>query len=431
MKKMLARYPLGNPRRKWRQDNFIISVLQPGPMGLDHGGPVQCQKARQGMQTIADAGFNRAEMCWASPEISMEMVRMAERLELPIAYQNLFRFGGMGYRKDKNLPPEKNELEGVLRDLAPWKYVQALFLYDEPITPEQRALTRDLISRTEELRPDMFPYICSDAKEIDVIADEIDPPQLSFDQYPFGGAACRDISPEKQMDECGHYWRRMEIGRLAAKRINAPYWFIYQGHELPYKPELDNYTFAASRMMANAALLYGAKGLSCYIECDGVLDPETGGRGIYFDEQKKLNRELAMLGNTLMALECQRVIHDESVKSDSEDVVFPTMNESELLSGALPHRISISELKDSYGNDYLMVLNRDYRNAVRYSLTMKKTMRVWRVSDRDGQQNIAFDDPTKNILGTLEAGCVALYRLQSNEEEPCAIEYYLEKARQI
>lgn len=90
-------------------------------------------------------------------------------------------------------------------------------------------------------------------------------------------------------------------------------------------------------------------------------------------------------------------------------------------------RISISELKDAYGNDYLMVLNRDYRESVRYRLKMKNPMRVWRVSDEDGEQRIAFDDVNRTILGTLTPGSIALYRLQPRDEEPFAIEYYLEK----
>lgn len=74
-----------------------------------------------------------------------------------------------------------------------------------------------------------------------------------------------------------------------------------------------------------------------------------------------------------------------------------------------------------------MVLNRDYRESVRYRLKMKNPMRVWHVSDEDGEQRVAFDDPNQIILGTLTPGSVALYRLQSREEEPYAIEYYLEK----
>ena len=428
MKKMLARYPLGNPRHKWEQDNFILSLVEPGPMGLERGSPLDLEKARRGMQTAKDAGFNNVELCWASPELGMEMVRMAERLEMPLVYQNIKRFGGMGFRKEKNLRPEDNDLEGVMRDLAPWRMVRGFFIYDEPILPDQRALTRELIHRTEDIYPDKLPYACTDAEWIDFMADEVDPVQLTFDQYPFGGWAGTGMSRDGQMDLCCLYWSRMELARKAASRIEAPYWFIYQGHELHHNPVADKYTFTASRMMANAALLYGVKGLSCYIECDGVLDPETGGHGVYFEEQRKLNREINALGNTLMALECQRVIHDESVVSDTENLAYLSMKDSMLLQGTLPHRISISELNDAYGNDYLMVLNRDYRESVRYRLKMNAPMRVWRISDEDGEQHLAFDDTNRTILGTLTPGSIALYRLQSRDEEPYAIEYYLEKA---
>lgn len=30
--KLLARYPIGNPSRKWKRDNFILNVACPAPM---------------------------------------------------------------------------------------------------------------------------------------------------------------------------------------------------------------------------------------------------------------------------------------------------------------------------------------------------------------------------------------------------------------
>jgi len=427
MKKMLARYPLGNPRRKWKQDNFIISLFEPGPMGLDKAGPHQCEIARNGVQTAVDAGFNFSEFLWSSPEVGREMLRTAERLQYPIAFQDLNRLGGMGPRGDKNIPAEENDLEGVLRDIAPWRSACAVVLYDEPKTDDQLALARKLVDRMEELCPEKLPYVCSDTVSIDAVADKVDPPFLAFDQYPYGGAGARGITPETRMDGWVRYWNFMETAFRAAKRIEVPFWFIYQGHELDYHAEFDPYTFTCSRMMATSALLYGVKGVSCYIECDGVLDPETGKHGIYFDEQKKLNRELHMLGNTMMALECQRVIHDTSLSSHPDSINRLTMADSELVSGVLPLDVSIAELKDAYGNDYLVVANRNCQKAVRYKFTAKKPMRAWRVSDEDGKQYLAFDDERNNIINILQPGCAVLYRLQPKDEEPYAVEYYLEK----
>lgn len=427
MKKMLARYPIGNPRRKWKQDNFMLSVTNAAPMGLEYGSETDLVKARCGMKTAKEAGFNMVELLWASPAMGMELVRMAERLSMPVIYQNMLRFGGMGYRKEKNIKLEDNDLEGVIRDIAPWKSVVGLCIYDEPLDTEQRALTKELIDRMEELCPDKLPFACTDSGKIDLMADEVDPAQLSFDQYAFGGWAGGGMDRENQMDRCLGYWEKMEIAKNAAKRIDAPFWFYYQGHELSYNPVYDDYSFAASRMMANAALLYGAKGVSCYNEFDGAFNPENGGHGIYFEEQLKLNREIAALGNTLMALRCKRVIHDESLKTENSKVHFASMEESELLKGKLPKRISVSEFVDAYGNDYLMVLNRDYKNDRRYVLDLKEERRVWRVSDTDGKERLAFDDGKNKIMGTLTPGSIALYRLQKKDEEPCAIEYYLDK----
>ena len=183
-------------------------------------------------------------------------------------------------------------------------------------------------------------------------------------------------------------------------------------------------------MMANAALLHGAKQISSYVEFDGFVDPATGGKGVFFEEQKKLNEETAKLGNTLMALECQRVLHDPSVQNDTqykeewEKIACP-MEESELLDGALPHRISVSELTDDYGHRYLLVLNRDYCLENHFCLKLKAPAHIYKVSEKDGLEYHETD--SAKLHGHLSAGSIALYRIQPAEEEVYLMEYYLEK----
>ena len=421
---LVPRYPIGNPRRLWRQDNFIISLTNPGPMGLDKRNETQRQKARRAVETAVEAGFNQMELCWASPEVGMEILRTAERLGTNVLYQNLCRFGGMGYSK-KPLN-EKNDLLDAMRDTQNWKCITGYYMYDEPITPEQRAVVRRMIEETEKERPDLLPFTVSDAGNINAVADEVDPAELSFDSYPFGNTS-QILQAEYQLDRC-NLWYRFEIAKKAAARIGAPLWFVFQGHELFYHPSFDVYTFAASRMMANAALLYGAKELSCYVEGNGVLDPDTCGHGPYFEEHKALNKKLAALGNTLMALTCLRVIHDDGVQPEKEDwnEVRATMEESELLTGTIPPRISVSEMTNDRGDRYLMVLNRDYRHDRSFLLKLKEPARVYHVSDETGLEHLAFDDEAC-IFGHLAPGCAALYRVQPMSEEPCTIEYYLEK----
>ena len=425
-KKLFARYPIGNPRRKWRQDNFILSIVNPGPMGLDKRSPRHCELARRSVETAVAAGFDWMELLWASPEVGTEILRTAERLSSRVLYQNLRRFGGMGWTAERL--NEDNDLLGAMRDTAAWRSIVGYSLYDEPIKPEQRALAREMLLTAEAERPDLLPFVVSDGSCIAEVAREIDPAQLSFDHYPFGVGGA-NLCPEDQLDR-SKLWYLFAVARREAAAIGAPFWFYYQGHELHYQAKHLDFCFNAARVMAYGAILYGAKQLAAYIEFDGVLDPETGGPGIFFEEQRALNREIAVLGNTLMALECCRVLHDDTLAPElveGWEALATRMEESELLTGQLPRRISASELCDRYGHKYLMVLNRDYHTARHVPLTLRNPSHVFRISTEDGLERLAEDDVTRFYV-YLPAGGFALYRIQPQEETPYLLEYYLDKA---
>ncbi|MBO5270975.1 MAG: hypothetical protein J6B77_09330 [Clostridia bacterium] len=429
-KKMFPRYPIGNPRRKWRQDNFILQATYPGVKDLKLKTPVtpwQLEKTRRAVETAADAGFTVVGTTWASKAAIMEVVRTAERLGLRVFYGDFMRFTGMGF--SKTLPKHEPEaIIDVIRELKNWKSIIGFITYDEPINEEQRKITREMQDIVERECPDMIPLTVTAAGKERMVkmAEEVDPPYAYFDFYPLGNTR-QMLQPEDQLDH-SKLWYLLELNRRISQKTGAPVAFAYQGQELFYHPLFDRYTFAASRMMANAALLYGAKLLLNYIEFNGFINSETGGRGPAFEEQKALNRSISVLGNTLMALESVRVIHDESVSAKDveewEDYRY-TMEDSELLTGALDHRISISELADAYGHRYLMVLNRDYRTEKHYRLICKEPSRVYRVDEETGLERLAYEGD--EITGCLQPGCVALYRIQSLFEEPYLVEYYLEK----
>ena len=182
--------------------------------------------------------------------------------------------------------------------------------------------------------------------------------------------------------------------------------------------------------MAFAGVLHGVKALSCYIEFDGYVDPKTGGHGKFFDVQRRLNDDLHNLGHTLMALCCQRVIHDEGLAPDhpAMEGYRTALAESALLDAEkpLPRRISVSEHTDAYGNQYLMVLNRDYENEAHISLSLKEPCHAYEVSKADGEQHFQYENTTHLPL-TLAPGDLALYRLQPATEEPFTVEYSLDK----
>ena len=166
--KMLARYPIGNPDRAWKQDNFILSIVNPGPMGLEMRSEQHREKARRAVETSVEAGFHLVELLWASPEVGMEIVRTAERLGIKVLYQNLRRFGGMGYSTEA-LNPE-NDFLGAIRDTACWSSIMGYNMYDEPITSEHTAVCREMIETAEREYPELLPFVVADRFHIEKIA---------------------------------------------------------------------------------------------------------------------------------------------------------------------------------------------------------------------------------------------------------------------
>ena len=433
--KILKRYPIGNPRRVWRQEEFTTCLIGTMPIGLKYRDECSKQKTARGVQTALDMGFDLIDTCWASPEMGRVVLETADRLGGKVLYQDLTRFGGMG---EKNIFCKTNDLIGAMRDTAHWKSIVGYFMWDEPTTDEQLAETGRMIGLCEAERPGMLPFTVAlpsyhpylhwedgaYAPYIDRFINLADPAQMSFDYYPIG---LTPYDARVQLDE-SLMWCDLETVRRAAQRRQIPFWFCYQGHKFYfYKYDLD-FTYPMVRMMANSAVLHGAVQLTCYSESEGILDPETGGPGVYFEEHQRDLAKLHALGNTLMALTCRRVIHDETLLPECPymKTLRTPLAESELLTGSLPRRISVAEYTDDYGNRYLMVLNRDYSAEKTFLLRLKSPSHVYRVSDADGQQRLVFSDSEK-LVSYLPAGGLALFRIQPADEAPFTVEYRLSK----
>jgi len=430
-RKLLARFPLSNPRRLWEQDNFVLSNFCPGPLGLEKDTAEDDAIMRRSVKTCYDAGFNLLELGWASPSGAKAAVQMAEQLGIGIIYQNLKRYGGMG---PKNVFCETNDLLGSMNEMRRWKSVAGYYIWDEPTTIEQLKVTREMMDLCERERPDLIPFTVANpsynrrflwkdgnyAPYIDNFLDIIDPPVMSFDYYPVG---MKEHDRERQLDE-SLMWCDLECVRRASKKRDVPFWFYYQGENL-HKEEF--YIFPMIRLMMHAALLYGVKGLQQYTAQHCVID-EKGGHGEFFEDIKQIHKELSELGRTLMALECTHVIHDDALLPDCPymDELRTTIADSKWLAGGLPYRTSVSELTDAYGNDYLMVLNRDYLEKKDITLKFKEKMRVYEVSRDDGEQRVLFDS-TDSLTASFIEGGMALYRVEPVSNEPSIVEYYLEK----
>ena len=444
--KVLNRYPIGNPRRKWKQDNFVLSQFK-----------AYGNNMRKYIKACADVGFDTVELGWASDEQADAAVQLCEQFGLHLIYQNMSRFGGawdrdpikgndgmyfsdIYQRRIKNGEWKESSFKGevdirkVIAEKRHWKCVTGYYIWDEPFFEEQFSLCRKLTDDCEEEDPTALPFTVANPSYnpyfrwddntylayIERFADTIDPPILSFDYYPIG---TQGQSEETQLDSSPMWCDLAAVTGIAASR-KIPFWFYYQGVNFQ---ENSDFTFPMIRLSMYAGAMHGAKALQHYCSTNAIVDID-GNRLPFFEPQKQINTEFKALGDTLMALECKHVFHDDACLPDFEPMkqYAEPLSDSTFLQGKLPYRTSVGEFGDSYGNRYMMVLNRDYRSDKTVTLKLNKSYRVYEVSRDDGLQYVK-NDCTNMLSLHLEAGDATLLRLQPAEEEAFTVEYRLVK----
>lgn len=432
-RRYLKRYSLGNPKRVWRQNDFVFSTFSPASIDFHNEDPDSREKTRRAVKTCAEAGFNLLELGWARPDVSEAAVEMCEEIGIDIIYQNLRLFGGMqGNVWEKNVD---DNIVSCVNRFRHYRHVIGFYVWDEPWFPDQLEEARRQFDLFEKQNPSALlftvaiPSYNSEYKWRNELfetylrnyVEKIEPPVLSLDYYPVG---LKEHNTNRQLDT-SLMWCDLGLMKKVAAEKNMPLWFYYQGQNLH---NVDFFIFPMVRLMMHAGILYGAKGLQHYTAVGSVTRKEDGGPDIFFDEQKKIHAELQSLGNTLMALNCKRVIHDPSLVPNYARYyeLMNSMEESQLLTGDLPYRVSVSELDDEYGNTYLVVLNRDYLTDKEICLKLKRKSRIYLVSKQDGEQKIYGED-TDTLSVNLAAGDMALFRLQDTEDQPYIIEYVLDK----
>lgn len=417
--RILERYPLGNKRRAWRQDNFVLSNFS-----------ARASDMRKCLRNCKDAGFTMVEIGWATHQQADEAVIYCEQEGLDLIFQDMTRYGGMQeFRRC-----EEDALSKVIREKRAYRRLVGYYIWDEPWKDDQLAATRALTDECEQEAPDLLPFSVAipsynpdDTWEnglfpvyLEKFVTVIDPPILSLDYYPIG---LPGYTPEQQLDN-SKMWLDLGCMKALGETYGLPLWFYYQGQNLHNAPR---FTFPMIRSMMYAATLYGCKGLQHFTAVGSIID-EDGNPAWSFEEQKVIHEEFRNLGGTLMALTARRVIHDGSV--DTGNPAYTRLHQTEAdsayLGGPLPRRASVGELEDDYGNGYLLLLNRDYDRAQSFDIPLGDAYRLYEVSKTDGCQYVVADS-TRRITVTLDKGDAVLYRIQKADEEAFTVEYRLIK----
>lgn len=420
--KILSRYPLGNTRRLWRQDNLILSTFS-----------ARSDSMRDSLEACRDAGYNLAELGWAEHGQAEEALRLCEELSLPLLYQDFSLFGGMQGRH-LGLSVTRSDVKAITDHVRPYTSCIGYYVWDEPYVEDQLREARRQVDLFQAADPARLPFTVAIPSYNDKYTWQngefpayleryvsiIDPPVLSLDYYPVGLPLYTD---EKQLDD-SLLWCDLGLMRRLGRAYGLPLWFYYQGVNLY---EYHRFTFPMVRMNMYAALLYGCKGLQQFTAV-GALTDETGAHGSFFEEQTAIHNEIFHLGNTLMALESRLVLHSDDLLPGCPymDGLADKTSDSDFVADGLPERVSVGELCDTEGNTYLMILNRDYETDRSFTVALKRPVRVYTVSKQTGRQTLTTER-TDRLTLSLDKGDAVLLRVQPADEEPFTIEYRLEK----
>ena len=441
-----TRNPLGNPRFQWKQKDFALSTFNCIGEDMDLA-----------IRNCVEAGFNLLELGWANHKKVWEAVEMCEKYGIDLIFQDLEYFGGMMNVHDKRPPNYKVMLQNV-EMLKTKKHTIGFYVWDEPFADYLFAEARkqsDMIHARdpEALLFSVFPpsYNCGPTWDngqypsaFEEYIRRLEPPVLSMDSYPVGDY-CNLYSglvytDKMQLDD-SPMWLDLFLARNLARKYGLPFWFYYQGCSVYNTEKL---TFPMVRMMMYAGALYGAKGLQNYTATGTCQLPSenggdypkhwtvllaTGEKGEFFEDQKKIHGEFKNLGNTLMALENRGVYHSKDLMPFGKyGQIYQTyaddIADSTVLAGELPARTSVGQMQDTYGNIYLLVLNREFEMPLQAEILLKMACHIYEVSKTDGKQS--FLDTADKLSIRLAPGDAVLLRVQNAAEEPFTAEYKLQ-----
>ncbi len=422
-KKIYTYSPLGNKKRKWKQDKFIISTFN----GIT-------KDIRKGFLNAKEAGFNMIELGWAKLDEVDKAIPIAEETDTDLIVQDWRVFGGFQETRSKMI--NKEELAEYIKYTKKYKCIKGYYVWDEPYYDEDIKKAAEQVKIMEEADEERLPFTVAIPsynraytykngmfdEYLKKYCDEIEPPVLSLDFY--------DINNIKDVQyDNSEIYKDLYLMHKISEEKEMPLWFYIQstGDLMSMSGEVRTVRDKHVIMQANLALLYGAKGIQYYMIYDGIIRYEDGGKGVMFEPVKALNRKLTMWGRTLMALTCTGIYHSDDVLKDDasfrEKYCDSIKNSKVLAVQTLNTRMSVGEFDDGHGNTYIMVMNRDFEVPQTFELKLKNNSHIYQVSEETGNQEYVCDGDT--VKGALPRSETALFRIQNSDEEPFTVDYAL------
>ena len=424
--KIIYRQPIGNPKRKYRQDRFVISTFR-----------ALTNNVRRGLELCKEMGFDMVEFGWVNPEDSYRCVTACEEVGIDGIVQNWDVFGGF-QTTEGDVSVDIEKVKEYIEYTKKYKHVAGYYVWDEPYVDAKIQAAAKQVQMMEDLDPDRMPFTVAIPSYNDKwtwknglfedylrkYTDTIEPAVLSLDFYPFG---YKKPERPRQLDD-SNVFLDLALMRQICLEKKLPMWFYFQTQDDVMTYGYEKFSPEKIRAQVFLALLHGAVGLQNYNVYNGAITEDAQVGPLYFFT-KDLNARCHQIGKTLMALTSVGVFHSPEVLDEEPifDRFRQPLSESAVLEDVeLPYRCSAGEFVDSEENRYLLIQNRDYAARREFTLKFKQKFRVYEVSQDDGMQSVRHNR-TKNMSVKLQPGDGILVRLQDADEKAYLIDYVLKK----
>ncbi len=334
----------------------------------------------QSMALIADAHFNLAVV-----EEGRHALDLAQKHGLKALINDprimAKRVGDAGFAE---------ELSAVTSDYRDHPALWGYFITDEPNASQfdnLAAIHRELLKHDAARVPfiNLFPTYASPQQlgtdtyeqHVDAFMRTVKPKVLSYDHYAL---MQNGIRPD--------YFENLEIIRRAGLKYNTP--FVYVLLSVPHFSYRDP-SESDLRWQINTALAYGAQGIVyfTYVSPPETKDFEGWGEAIVtgdgkptprYDQVKRINAEVRVLGKVLATLTSTAVYHTEPVPQGA--VGLPT---TDLVSSIAGGELVIGHFRNDQGRRYILFTNRNPQADADVSITFSTRVKLAEVRPDSGE----------------------------------------------
>ncbi|MDI9603822.1 MAG: hypothetical protein QM305_00615 [Bacteroidota bacterium] len=316
-----------------------------------------------------------------------------------------------------NATTANSTLEELIRKYNDHPALYGYHLKDEPGVADFPELGKS-VELVKKLAPGKWPYISlfpnfpfGDRYQVDYLEKFIDicqPTALSYNNY---------IPDHNSLDGAKSlFWDNLAEVRETALAADLPFWnIVLTSPHLVY----EEFTDAELRLKMFGSLAYGAKGLSFYKFISAALPiynaPDLGNfrmgpldqfgeRTRTFDALRNINRQIANMGPTLLALHSKAVYHIGDVPQGHHAVSEQSFVQ-EIPGGG---RYIVGDFVDDHGAIFVMIVNKSITTSAscnpvfRVNATQVKIVSPWSGSLEEYPAGYFMLAPGQGVLLKLE-----------------------------